>query len=301
LTRASAVRSLRVKIRKFDPNILFLSETKTNPTVVCNILNSLGFFLMAHAPPIGTKGGLLLAWQNGVELECFITNVHTISAWCYSDPIHSPWMLSCVYGSPYHHNKDQFWDNLMDLGANFSGAWLCIGDFNMILDQSEKTEGLPYACSSRDFFRNFMNTQGMVDLGFSGNPFTWSNHREGRHQIKQRLDRRVASTSWISLFPSFSIRHLPDDNSNHNPLLLNTAVSQLTLSRPFRFEEFWITHPECLLVIVAAWELFILGSPAYILVKKLKSTKQALKLWNSYSFRNIQKKISSLTQVLDVV
>jgi hypothetical protein len=108
LTCASAVRSLRVKIRKFAPDILFLFETKTNPVVVCSILNSMGFFLMAHAPLIGTKMGLLLAWTNGVELECFITNVNTIFAWCNSDPIHSPWLLSCVYGSPYHHSRDQF-------------------------------------------------------------------------------------------------------------------------------------------------------------------------------------------------
>jgi hypothetical protein len=140
----------------------------------------------------------------------------------------------------------------MDLGANFSGAWLCISYFNIILDQSKKAGGLPYACSSWNFFRNFMNTQGMVDLGSSGNPFTWSNHREGRHQIKQQLDRGIASTSWISLFPSFSIRHLPDDSSDHNPLILYTAVSQLPLSKPFRFEEYWMKHPECLSVIVAA-------------------------------------------------
>jgi hypothetical protein len=93
-------------------------------------------------------------------------------------------MLSCVYGSPYSHNRTQFWDHLMEIGANFSGAWLCLGDFNMILGQSEKSGGLPYACSFRYFFRDFLNTFGMVDLGFSGNPYTWSNHREGRHQNK---------------------------------------------------------------------------------------------------------------------
>jgi exonuclease III len=203
LTHASAIRILRVKVRKYSPDVLFLSETKSTVVVVCNIMNSMGFFLMAHAPPTGTKGGLLLAWRNGVELEYFITNVNVISAWCYSDPIHSPWMLSCVYGSPYHQNRAQFWDSLLAIGANYSGAWLCLGDFNMILDQSEKSGGLPFACSSRDFFRDFMNTQGMVDLGFSGNPFTSSNHRDGRHRIKQRLDRGIASTSWFSLFPSF--------------------------------------------------------------------------------------------------
>jgi len=254
---------------------------------------------MAHAPPIGSKGGLLLAWRNGVDLECFVTNANTISAWCYSDPVHTPWMLSCVYGSPYSHNRSQFWDNLMEIGANFSRAWLCIGDFNMILGQSEKSGGLPDACSSRDFFHDFLNVFGMIDLGFFGNPYTWSNHRDSCHQIKQRLDRGVASPSWFSLFPSFALRHLPDDSSNHNPLLLDTSVVQNSLPYPFRFEDFWIHHPECLSVIMAAWDALALGSPAFVLVRRLKSTKKALKTWNSLSFGNIQSKIHSLTKFLD--
>jgi hypothetical protein len=101
LTCASAIRSLRVKVRKYSSNVLFLSETKTKPVVVCNIMNSMASFLWPMLP-ISVLKGVLLAWRNGVELECSITNVNTIFAWCYSDPVHSPWMLSCVYGSPYH-------------------------------------------------------------------------------------------------------------------------------------------------------------------------------------------------------
>jgi len=63
---------------------------------------------MAHAPPYGSKGGLVLAWKLGVDLECFQTNVNAISAWCYSDPPNQPWMLSCMYGSPYAFGKPQF-------------------------------------------------------------------------------------------------------------------------------------------------------------------------------------------------
>jgi hypothetical protein len=43
-------------------------------------------FLMSQAPLIGSSGGLLLAWRLGVELEYFLVNTNTISAWCYSDP-----------------------------------------------------------------------------------------------------------------------------------------------------------------------------------------------------------------------
>jgi hypothetical protein len=42
--------------------------------------------MMSHAPPSGSKGGLLLAWRRGVDLECFSSSVNSINAWCYSDP-----------------------------------------------------------------------------------------------------------------------------------------------------------------------------------------------------------------------
>jgi hypothetical protein len=100
LTRASAIHSLRVKVRKLSPDIVFLTETKTAPNIVCNILNSMGFFLMVHVPPSGSKGGLLLTWRQGVKLDCFLTDVNIITAWVYSDPPHIPWILSCLYGPP---------------------------------------------------------------------------------------------------------------------------------------------------------------------------------------------------------
>jgi len=141
-------------------------------------MNNFGFFLMSHVPPSGSKECLLLAWCNGVDLACFLTNVNKINAWCYLDPPNKPWIMSCIYGPPYRKNKSNFWDSLLTIGENHSLAWLCIGDFNMIIDQSENIGGRPFACSSSDPFRLFMNNNGIVDLRFSGNPFTWSNNRD---------------------------------------------------------------------------------------------------------------------------
>jgi hypothetical protein len=47
----------------------------------------------------------------------------------------------------------------------------------MILSQSKKYGGRPFFCSSNDPFHSFLDSFGMVDLGFSGNLFTWSNKR----------------------------------------------------------------------------------------------------------------------------
>jgi len=37
-------------------------------------------------------------------------------------------------------------------------------------------------------FRDVISYAGFTDLGFSGLPYTWDNRRDGRHNVKVRLD-----------------------------------------------------------------------------------------------------------------
>ena len=92
----------------------------------------------------------------------------------------------------------------------------------------------------------------MINLGFVGNPFTWSNNRKGLENIKERLDRGLASPSWVHLHPDFSLIHLPAHNLDHNPISLNTNTSSCCLPRPFRFHEFWTKDSFCGQVIEVA-------------------------------------------------
>ncbi|GLT67787.1 hypothetical protein SLA2020_400710 [Shorea laevis] len=92
---------------------------------------------------------------------------------------------------------------MCSIGNLYDGPWLCIGDFNMIMNQSDKKGGRPFACSSNDPFQSFVHSQGLVDLGFSGNSYTWSNNRDSIHLIQERLDRGLASAQWSHLFHPF--------------------------------------------------------------------------------------------------
>jgi hypothetical protein len=192
-------------------------------------------------------------------------------------------------------------DSFTAAGENFACPWLCIGDFNHVLDQSEKLGGLPVASSSYCPFKHFIDHHGLVDLGFVGNPFTWCNNRKGLDTIKERLDRGLAFIDWIHLHPEFSLLHILATHSNHHPISLNTNLSSACLSRPFRFEEFWTKDPTCGLVIDAAWSSQIIGSPALCLVRKLTQTKTALKWWNKIHFGNIQEKIKSTLAKIDLI
>ena len=141
----------------------------------------------------------------------------------------------------------------------------------------------------------------MVNLGFSGNPFAWSNKCQDHHLIKERLDRGIANSQWVHLFPHFAVQHLPTQSSNHNPIILDTAASYLSLPQPFKFEEFWTYDASCDSIVSNGWVKNFSGSSAFILSKKLKATKSALKIWNSSHFGNIQKKIAASLHQLDFI
>ena len=288
-------------IRTNSPDVLFLFETKSPPSLVTSILNRLGFYLMTLIAPTGTNGGLVLAWRLGVELESFLSNKNNIFTWCFSDPPNCPWILSCKYGPRDTSNKPAFWDSLTTVGKDFVSPWLCISDFNFVIDQSEKLGGRPIASSSNCPFRNFIDQLGLVNLEFVGNPFTWCNNKQGFATIKDRLDRGLASLDWVYLHPKFSLTHLIASISEHNPIYLNTNTTSSFLPKPFKFEEFWTLDPTCGLVIPTAWKHFVFGSPASCLVKKLNQTKAALKTWNHLHFGNIQSQIKSTLFKIDQV
>jgi hypothetical protein len=273
LAQSSTIRSLRDLIRKNNPYIIFLSETKTASPTTSSFLIQLGNNMNVQAPPSGSRGGLFLAWKNDINLSDFYVSHDMICAWCSSDSHTIKWLISFVYGPPYQKSNSDFWTTLAAFVDNCDFPWFCIGDFNAITAQHDKLGGRPFQMFSRNTFSFFMNQFGMIDLGFSGNPYTWSNHRQGLCLIKELLDRGIATNQWIQHFPSFSVTHLPAHNSDHNPLLLDTSSRSPSLPCPFRFEEFWTRDPTCGVVINEAWSILVSGSPAFCLMKKIKEHK----------------------------
>jgi hypothetical protein len=177
LAHSSTVLSLRTFIRNENPDIVFLTETKSARHVVSPILRQLGYFLTVQAPPSNSRGGLLLAWKSDVILSAFYVSNNLICAWYYSATPDVKCLLSFVYGPPYKKTSSEFWTVLSSFGVSLSAPWLCIGDFNSILSPNDKYGGRPYNSLLANPFMDFIDTFGMVDLGFSGNPYTWSNHR----------------------------------------------------------------------------------------------------------------------------
>jgi hypothetical protein len=98
----------------------------------------------------------------------------------------------------------------------------------------------------------------------------------------------------VHLFPNSLINIIPASNSDHCPLLLSTAGTYQDLPKPFRFEAFWTRDHTNHEVVAKAWLMDVPGSPTFLVIRKWKSTKSALKEWNHRHFGRIQSCIKKL-------
>jgi hypothetical protein len=197
---------------------------------------------------------------------------------------------------------------LLNDGAHLSaflesvkGPWVCFGDFNVVINDEEKQGGVKGNTLTPNFFQEIMFELGAVDLGFSGNKFTWTNKRWDKNAIKEWLDRGIANMSWRLKFPKATIYHLGAIKSDHCPILLDTNPSKKFFPRPFRFEAAWTRDPGSYDVIRQAWKEEIRGSECVKLYRKQHNTRRALKKWNKEVFGYCQTRISNLMQQIQEI
>lgn len=102
---------------------------------------------------------------------------------------------------------------------------MCVGDFNEIVEDAEKFGGLKKPRWQMQDFQNSIVNRLLFDLGFSGPKYTWCNKREGPDFMHERLDRALANSEWIDLFPDRSVEVLAGCNSDHMPIFLKLACN----------------------------------------------------------------------------
>ncbi|KAK3002711.1 hypothetical protein RJ639_019199 [Escallonia herrerae] len=197
--------------------------------------------------------------------------------------------------------RQAFWDYFAQVIDSFAGPWMAIRDFNEVTSSLENSGGRSVASSSNGGLIYVINSKGLIDLGFSGNPFTWNNKRALPANIKERLRKGLGNLQWGLLFPNASIKHLSAILSDHNHILLDTATSTSLIPKPFKSSECWTRDKASYLVIQHAWKIRVRGSASFRLCHKIRNTKKELKAWNLSHFDHIQTKIKALSETLDLL
>lgn len=77
-----------------------------------------------------------------------------------------------MYGSPDESTRSLLWQKLNRVGDSTSYTWLLTGDFNSIKSPIETTNVSKYTMQMYCQFASWINEVYIVDLGFTGTPFT---------------------------------------------------------------------------------------------------------------------------------
>lgn len=242
-------------------DVLFLMETRLVKDKGKRTWEDYGFADGWEMPRNGLNGGLLLAWMPRQQAQIIYRSknlVHTDLL----DNKGNPLSITFVYGHPDHSMREEVWSKLKELRDIAHPKWLCIGDFNQILDVNEKFSFNRGRIVGAKIFRQVISDLELCELAASRKKYTWMNNREEEESVMERLDRAFASIEWIHAYPFYALKNLPIVHFDHGLIILDFELRLPFQFIPFRFECMWLTHPSDKQVVQQAWNINPIGSKA---------------------------------------
>lgn len=233
--------------------------------------------------PIGFTGGILLLWKSDiVDFQVIGEGAQGVHGVMEVRATSKSFVFSAIYASPRFRMRKMLWEELLSLSSNLDKPWLLLGDFNDIINENEKMGGRKISYRRSKLFSDAINNCNLIDMGFIGPRFTWTNNRS-TNPIYQRLDRGWSNVEWVNMFPNYSLSHLPRLTSDHCPILLNLEQNvRATGPKPFRFEPMWILDKHFLDIVDQAWPKYTL-----LISEKLDVTRDVLIDLNHSTFGNV--------------
>ncbi|KAH9670347.1 reverse transcriptase domain-containing protein [Citrus sinensis] len=193
--------------------------------------------------------------------------------------------ITAVYASLIPSMRKHLWSELDKLASFVQEPWILGGDFNVILNASEKRGGSRRTNSVCQLFNGWFQRNQLCDLEFKGPSFTWT-----RGSVYKRLDRAICNDKWVENFPNASMLHLPKVCSDHRPILVRFEKIQSACSspKPFRFLASSLTDKRFESLVSSIWQ------PDMNYLQSAKHFVEEASLWNSNVFGNIFKRKNRL-------
>ena len=231
----SYVRDL---VRIHNLTILVVMETKIGGDRAREISDRLPFNGAIHTETIGLAGGLWMFWNsNQVEVTFLASTEQEIYTTIKVKNSDYCWLFTAIYASPRSAERHVLWNNLNKVAYMHNMPWVLAGDFNEPLQEDDKFGGRAVSVNRSLLFKECLDKCSMIDIGFSGPRFTWTNKREVQALIQERIDGVFVNPSWCLLYPEARVIHLTRCYSNHSPVMLE-VLPRITTGRngPFKFQ-----------------------------------------------------------------
>ena len=121
----------------------------------------------------GYSGGIWILWKDKVIIDILRMHPQFIHL-KVSNQGRRDWLLTMVYGSPNHSIRKKLWRDLNQKNLVVDEPWVIAWDFNSVTSVEEiSNSGLidQRRCAG---FNIWLFEHTLIDLGFNGAKFTWS-------------------------------------------------------------------------------------------------------------------------------
>ncbi|MBA0880481.1 hypothetical protein Goshw_025739 [Gossypium schwendimanii] len=214
------VRELKQLLVENDPEVIFLCETKVHANKLVSIRSNCRIEGCLAVNVMGKSGGLFMMWKEGKRF----------------------------YGNVDPNKRQSSWDMLRKIGKSVKEKWIIEGDFNAILNNMEKDEGMRKQKMLIDDFQAIVDELLLVDLKTDKGWFTWT-------------------------------KVIRQSNSDHNVIFLDTeARKPIERTRDprlnFRYDVCWAKENKAKNIIKNAWQNGVVD-----IIGKIENVGQDLGVW----------------------
>jgi hypothetical protein len=201
----------------------------------------------------GRSGGLSVLWKDTIKCKVMNYSRNFINL-VVEEKEEGEWRLTCYYGYPERGRRSQAWNLLRELRDMSDLPWCVIGDFNDLLSQEDKRGNHPHPNWLCNGFRTAVSDCDLTDIHLEGYPFTWIKSRGRTNVIEERLDRAMATSSWLLMYPEVKLQNLLASHSDHSPILLQSSpLNRTQATYNFRFENMWLKEEDIDDVVEEGW------------------------------------------------
>lgn len=130
-------------VRHFLPQILFVSETKSDGITINKLAVYLGFPNVVTVDPINNAGSLALFWRNDVNLALSSSSTNHFAC-IINDAVDinvNKWNLILLYGFPYIESRREIWELITYYLNQNNLDTVVMGDFNQLEFLNQKMGG----------------------------------------------------------------------------------------------------------------------------------------------------------------
>ncbi|XP_070028566.1 uncharacterized protein [Nicotiana sylvestris] len=249
----------------------------------------------AYAP----NGRIWIGWKVAnvkvTVLDCSNQMIHC----CVTDNNSSfSSYITFVYGLHTIHDRASLWRSLRNMQTN--GPWLIIGDFNSVLHEEDRLNGIPVHQADTTDFQRCIDDIGVGQITKRGFKFSWSNKRDADIRIYSHIDWAFGNADWFQQYNGVEAIYMLPGCSDHSPIMITTKVNWVKVKKPFRLLSTVLKLQEYKEVVQNTWGQQIQGYTMYSIWRKLKLVEMQTRGFQQ-EHSSVDKKLFQLRETLKEV